>query len=110
MSLLIAAIIFFIHILLVIVVSGIVIYSEKYFSPSSEGRLLWAMFLLLDFPMSIIVMVTSGPGVVGEPECLEPYFRRSWFLCDVIWPGMIFQVIGSLNWIFLVYLYRMYFV
>ena len=70
-------------------------------SGSGEAELAWALFLLLDFPLSIIVMITSGPMVVGVPVVFQDY---GWFFCSVIWPATVFQVIGTINWIALLYL------
>ena len=101
--------IFLIHFFLVVIVCGSMIHANKY-NPETAGEasLMWATFLLLDFPMSIIVMLTSGPGVVGIPKLLASY-SRDWFFTDVIWPGLVFQIVGVINWILLIYLFKAYY-
>jgi len=102
--------IFVIHLILVIIVGGSIYYDTIYHSGSDESLLLWAVFLAIDFPMSIIVMITSGPSVVGVPRFLLSYFHGSLIFRDVIWPGLVFQVVGVCNWILLIYLYKTFWV
>jgi hypothetical protein len=77
---------------------------------ASETWLLWAIFLVLDFPASIIVLVTSGPCVVGIPVWLDelwhnPPGTHHLLLHDVLWPGLVFQFVGTVNWTILLWLY-----
>ena len=68
-------------------------------------------FLVSDFPASIILVVSgiyfgAVYGVVGVPEFLDDYFGGHWLLVDVIWPALVFQIIGTINWTMLIYLLR----
>lgn len=93
---------FIVHIVLVIIASGLVIYTKTFYAPPDESFFVWAVFLLIDFPSSIVIMLTSGPTVVSLPEYLGSDFRH-WIFEDVVWPGLCFLVIGTFNWTFLLY-------
>ena len=89
------------HTLLILAVGGCVIFES--YRPHAEGAdLAWAIFLVLDFPLSIPIFMTSGPTVVSCPKFLTPpSFLPGWFFYDVIFPGFVFLIIGILNWMLL---------
>ena len=99
--------IFIIHLIVVLLtvvfVTCIAFSSGPNGNINDEACLVWAAFLLFDFPCSIIVMVTSGPGVVGVPEFVR---GGGFFVSEILWPGMVFQVVGTINWVLIMMLYR----
>jgi hypothetical protein len=95
--------IFVAHLVLVIAACGFIIYTKFVCSPPDESFLTWGIFLLIDFPMSVFVLLTSAPAVVSYPEWLKLYFR-GWVFQELIWPGLVFQIVGTINWIALFYI------
>ncbi len=91
-----------IHLVLVLLISWSVTDSHYHCNPD-ESFVLWAFFLFLDFPCSIVIMVTSGPCVVSIPNWL---FRYGWFVTEVIWPALVCQVVGMVNWTIIIMLLK----
>jgi len=93
--------IFVVHLVFVVLIGCLVLEKVFYETPyyTGEASLGWMVFLVIDFPASVIVMITSGPGVVGLPWFIG---ERNHVVGDVIWPGIVFQIIGTVNW-FLIY-------
>ncbi|MDR0336405.1 MAG: hypothetical protein LBI18_04875 [Planctomycetaceae bacterium] len=83
--------------------TAIIIYAKIACPPPFEAPLLWAIFLLIDFPILILVMITtSGQTVVSISI---PFYcgvsEKNWQFNDVIWSGLVFQFIGTINWLLL---------
>ena len=74
-----------------------ILHEKPYYT--GEASLIWILFLVIDFPSSIIVFITSGPGVVGLPWFID---AKNHVMSDVVWPGLVFQIVGTMNW-FLIY-------
>lgn len=101
--------VFLVHLFLVIIVCFYIVGSEFYFpQQSDEVFLVWAIFLVVDFPTSIIVLLTSGPTVVSIPKWISIYYHGKFF-SELVWPAVIFQIVGTINWITLIYLYKLFF-
>ncbi len=99
--------IFLAHLFLVTVTCLWIIYSKFSLPESDESFFIWATFLVIDFPVSIVVMLTSGPNVVSVPQWIRAYFQ-GWIFVDLIWPAIVFLVIGTMNWVALIYLYKLF--
>ena len=95
------AAVFIVHLVLILLTCWIV-YSAINNDPNymGEASLIWQFFLGIDFPASIPVMFTSGAAVVSVPESL---LNRGVVFCDVIWPGFVFQILGTINWFCIIY-------
>ena len=103
------ACIFSVHLFLVVGMCTSVYCSKIYGSEPYEAPLDWMLFVIIDFPMSSFVLITAGHDVVSVPAAFG-VDETDWFFRDVLWPGIIFQIIGTINWVILFYLcrYRIY--
>jgi hypothetical protein len=93
--------VFILHLIGVILIGVCIVLCQTGSGPF-EAPFLWAIFLLIDFPCSIIVFVTGGVSVVGIPE----YYIGNWFVCDVLWPSVVFQFVGTINWFLILGVYH----
>jgi hypothetical protein len=83
-------IIFFIHLILVAFVA-------RYVYAYSEASTLWLIFLLLDFPLSWLILIVH-PFIDQISDC---YFWRTTFALAIF-----FQTIGTINWLVIYMLVR----
>lgn len=98
--------VFSIHLVLVGLICWSIIQTKTYYAPPDESDFTWIILLILDFPLSLIVLFTSGPAVVSMPEFLNPVSRFFNFsgifpssaFRDIIWPAIVFQIVGTANW------------
>jgi hypothetical protein len=86
------------------------VYCKLFYPPPYEAPLLWAAFLLIDFPASIIVIMVglkygSLYGPFGVPQFLCDYYNEHWLIISVIWPAIVFQLVGTVNWTICLWLY-----
>ena len=107
------------HLLLVLLFCALMIYTHLVNPGNPEANLAWMVFLGIDFPVSIIVFATSGASVVSVPIWVNDLWLSMvgsaggdasgdlWLLYDcllydVLWPGFVFQVVGTVNWVLIV--------
>ena len=92
--------VFAVHSILVLSMCGLTFLTlQGNLSDRGEASLGWMIFLAVDFPASILVMITSGASIVSVPEC---FMKNGIVFRDVIWPGIVFQVLGTINWFVIV--------
>ena len=99
--------VFLFHLFIVLLMCMFLVFDKHFTPPPYESPLLWAAFMLIDFPASIVVFITSGRyGVVGIPQFFCDYFDSHWLIIHVIWPAAVFQLVGTVNWTVLIWILR----
>lgn len=105
--------VFFIH-LMIILWMCLEMYRCKFlpYPQSSEtGEFILIILTALDFPLSIIAMPLIGNNVMSTAIL----WLDSWislpdiYLKGSLLIGILFQVLGTINWFFIIKLYRYYF-
>lgn len=96
---LIAKIVFWVHLVPILLICGLVLASGWPNAPHSESGMAWILFFQLDSPLAwMLIPMIDGP-TVGYWMLVAAGVPRSWWLIyEVIWPGVLFQIIGTLNW------------
>ena len=105
--------IFFIHVMVILLIC-LGMYRCKFFpypqsSESYEGILM--ILTMLDFPLSLIAIPLTGNSIMSTVIL----WFDSWipfpdtYLKEILLTGILFQVLGTINWFIIIKLYKYYF-
>ncbi len=101
-----AMIVFLVHLAPVLLICGAIVHGYLTKDHTGELHFMWIWGVIMDFPLSLLLFFVSGAGIGTAPLEWMGVEHRWWPLHDVIWPGVIFQTVGTLNWLGIVLVVR----
>jgi hypothetical protein len=89
------------HLALVILISVFIVYCKIFQPGPYEAPLIWGLLTFIDFPLSLVLVFTAGYCSVGVPFFFH-ISEQNWVFFDILWPSVVFQLVGTTNWILVV--------
>ncbi|MDO4575978.1 MAG: hypothetical protein Q4D98_12275 [Planctomycetia bacterium] len=86
--------IFLIHFWFVLLLVTRLFY-DHFHADSIETEVWWSVFLIADFPLSTLLLLPQEPLLLSIPE------SQAWFFIDILLPAVVFQIVGTCNWLLL---------